>query len=431
MKADLNITFYKEERFKETLIGKIPKDWEVVKIENVIEEVDLRAKTVKNAKEFPILSLTKNFGLIPQKQRFHKRIATNDISDYKVVRKGWIVYNPYVIWEGAICALKDIEVGLVSPVYFVWKPVANTDYRFLDYLFQTEKMLNTFFRFATGAVQRRRSLKKRDFTRILIPFPSLPEQKAIAHVLSTIDGAIQKTNEIIEKTKRIKKGLMQELLTKGIGHKKFKDTEIGRIPKEWKVMKLADVLELCQYGLSIKMGDKGKYPIIRMDEIENGYVIPQIAKRVDLDEKTFRAFKLEKGDILFNRTNSYERVGRTGIFLLDGNYVFASYLIRLRVKRNIVDPHFLTFYMIFSHDRLRQLATKAVHQANINATNLKKFKIPLPPLDEQQKIAEILLIVDKRLEVERKRKERLERIKKSLMDLLLTGKIRVKVVKHD
>ena len=274
-------------------------------------------------------------------------------------------------------------------------------------------------------------LLDRDIRRIRIPLPPLPEQRAIAHVLSTVDEAIQKTNEIIEKTKRLKKGLMQELLTKGIGHKKFKDTEIGRIPKEWKVMKLADVLELCQYGLSIKMGDKGKYPIIRMDEIENGYVIPQIAKRVDLDEKTFRAFKLEKGDILFNRTNSYERVGRTGIFLLDGNYVFASYLIRLRVKRNIVDPHFLTFYMIFSHDRLRQLATKAVHQANINATNLKKFKIPLPPLDEQQKIAEILLIVDKRLEVERKRKERLERIKKSLMDLLLTGKIRVKVVKHD
>ena len=175
------------------------------------------------------------------------------------------------------------------------------------------------------------------------------------------------------------------------------------------------------------MSDKGKYPIVRMDEIENGYVISNISKHVNLDEKTFKAFKLEKGDILFNRTNSYELVGRTGIFLLDGDYVFASYLIRLRVKRSIVDPHFLTFYLIFSRNRLRQLATKAVHQANINATNLKKFKIPIPPLDEQQKIAKILSTVDKKLEVERKRKEKLEKIKRGLMHLLLTGKVRVMI----
>jgi type I restriction enzyme S subunit len=262
---------------------------------------------------------------------------------------------------------------------------------------------------------------------IIIPYPSFAEQQKIANVISIVDEAIQKTDEIIAKTKRLKKGLMQELLTKGIGHKEFKDTKIGRIPKEWKIVRLGDVLELCQYGLSIKMGKQGKYPIIRMDEIENGYVIPRIAKYVNLDERTIRAFKLEKGDILFNRTNSYEIVGRTGIFLLDGDYVFASYLIRLRVKRNIVDPHFLTFYMTFSHDRLRQLATRAVHQANINATNLRKFKIPLPSLEEQRKVAEMLSTVDKRPEVERKRKEKLERIKKALMDLLLTGKIRVKI----
>ncbi|HDD71398.1 MAG TPA: restriction endonuclease subunit S, partial [Candidatus Aenigmarchaeota archaeon] len=158
-----------------------------------------------------------------------------------------------------------------------------------------------------------------------------------------------------------------------------------------------------------------------------GYVIPNVSKRVNLDEKTFKSFKLEKGDILFNRTNAYELVGRTGIFLLDGNYVFASYLIRLRPKSEVFDPHFLTYYLIFSHERLRQLATRAVHQANINATNLKKVKIPRPPLKEQQKIAQILSTVDKKLELERNEKAKLERIKQALMDLLLTGKIRVKV----
>ena len=245
--------------------------------------------------------------------------------------------------------------------------------------------------------------------------------------LLTIDKAIQKTDEIIEKTRRLKKGLMQELLTKGIGHKEFKDTEIGRIPKEWNIVRLGEALELCQYGLSIPMKNEGKYPIIRMDEIVDGYVSPKISKFVDLDEKTFKTFRLEKGDILFNRTNAYELVGRTGIFLLDGDYVFASYLIRLRPKPNMFDSHFLTYYLIFINKKLKRLATKAVHQANINATNLRKVKIPMPPLDEQRKIVKILSAVDKKLEMERAEKQRLEKIKQALMDLLLTGKVRVRV----
>jgi type I restriction enzyme S subunit len=296
--------------------------------------------------------------------------------------------------------------------------------KFLHYFFQTDFYWKHITK-AQGSTLKNINLPL--LKSLQIPLPPLPEQKKIAEILSTVDKAIEKVDEAIAKTERLKKGLMQELLTKGIGHKEFKDTEIGRIPKEWEVVRLGDVLELCQYGLSVPLKDKGKYPVIRMDEIVNGYVVTDIAKYADLDEETFKNFKLEKGDVLFNRTNSLELVGRTGIFLLDGYYVFASYLIRLRPKHEILHPHFLTFYLIFSQSRLKQLATVAVHQANINATNLKKFKIPLPPLPEQQKIAEILSTVDKKLELERKRKEKLERIKKGLMNDLLTGRRRVKV----
>ena len=267
-----------------------------------------------------------------------------------------------------------------------------------------------------------------DLKRIKIPLPPLPEQRRIAEVLGTVDSAIQKVGGAIEKTERLKKGLMQRLLTKGIGHERFKETEIGRVPEEWEAMRLGDVLELCQYGLSVKMEETGKYPIIKMDDIVNGIVIPDKVKYIDLDEKTFKNFKLEKGDILFNRTNSYELVGRTGIFLLRGDYVFASYLIRLRPKKEIVDSQFLTFYMVFSNDRIRQqLATRAVHQANINATNLQNYNIPLPPLPEQRRIAEILSAVDRKLELERRRKGKLSRVKKGLMNELLTGRKRVMV----
>ncbi len=270
-----------------------------------------------------------------------------------------------------------------------------------------------------------KAIRKNDLGQLEILLPPLAEQKKVAEVLSTVDQAIEKVDQAIKKTKKLKKGLMQELLAKGIGHKEFKDTKIGRIPKEWEVRKIGDVITLCQYGLSIQMSQEGQYPIVKMDDIANGLVVANKVKYVNLDKRTFRNFKLEKGDILFNRTNSYELVGRTGLFVLDGDYVFASYLIRLRPNYEIINPNYLTFYLIFSGEKLRQLATRAVHQANINATTLQKVRVPIPPLPEQRKIAEILSGVDERLELLGRRRESLEKIKRGLMNDLLTGKKRV------
>src|SRR5206468_241287 len=76
-------------------------------------------------RKLEVLSLTKRWGLLPQSERFDKRIATDDVDTYKVVRTGWIVYNPYVIWEGAVHALRRAKPGIVSPVYAVWKRKAD------------------------------------------------------------------------------------------------------------------------------------------------------------------------------------------------------------------------------------------------------------------------------------------------------------------
>ncbi len=272
-----------------------------------------------------------------------------------------------------------------------------------------------------------KELSKTILENFQVLLPPLSEQKKIADVLSKADEAIEKVDEAIEKTQRLKKGLMQQLLTHGIGHKDFKETEIGRIPKAWALKRISEIVTHCQYGLSIKLSEIGRYPIIKMDNIANGYVLSKKLKYVDLDEKTFRCFRLDKGDILFNRTNSYELVGRTGIFSLDGDYVFASYLIRLKPDVEMIHPLFLNIYLIFSNRRIRRLATRAVHQANINATTLQKVKIPLPPLSEQEKIIDIVNAVYRKLELLNERKTELERIKKGLMNDLLTGRKRVKL----
>lgn len=389
--------------FKETPIGKIPKEWNVFELKEIAN--------VKYGKAIP-----KKGGEIPV-------IGSSGI--YAWTDRPLVEFPTLVIGrKGTAGAVHLVEVpSWPSDTTFYLEFKKDIDIKYLYYHM-------SFFKLSGTHAQTTLPSLKREFLEhyyVIYP-PPLPEQKKIAEILSTIDKAIEKTDALIHHYQQLKNALMQRLFTEGIGHTKFKPSPLGQIPAEWDVVKIGDIIEFAQYGLSIKMYDEGQYPIVKMDSIINGKVMPVNLKYVDLDEETFNKFKLEKGDILVNRTNSYELVGKTGIFMLEGDYVFASYLIRLRPKKDIVDSAFLTYYLILSQDRLRQIATRGgVSQANINATNLKKFLVPLPPLDEQKKIAQILMTIDNKIEAEIKTKEELEKLKLGMMDKLLTGKVRVKV----
>jgi len=407
--------------YKQTEIGRIPKEWEVERLGNISNQRNeiVQPEQKRNDKFVGLEHLEKGETKIKA-----YGLASGVISSKFRFVPGDILYGklrPYL----DKAAIADFA-GICSTDLVVIDQDKKKVYpNFLIYIIHSPNFISHAISTTSGTNHPRTSWNA--IAKFKLGLPPLPEQKQIAEILSTVDQAIEKIDEAIKKTQRLKNGLMQELLTKGIGHREFKETEIGKIPKEWEVRKLGEVITLCQYGLSSKMSQAGEYPIIKMDDIVNGNVVPDKVKYINLDKKTFENFRLEKGDILFNRTNSYELVGRTGIFLLDGEYVFASYLIRLRPKGEVADSFFLTSYLIFSNETLRRLATRAVHQANINATTLQRVMVLIPPLPEQQKIAEILGAVDGRLELLRKRKERLERIKKGLMNDLLTGRMRVKI----
>src|SRR5207249_4839211 len=116
-----------------------------------------------------------------------------------------------------------------------------------------------------------------------------------------------------------------------------------KIDPTWPMKKIGDLCVAMQYGLSVPLNENGVgYKIFRMNEIVEGRLTDSgQMKRAELKQEEFGKYRLQKGDILFNRTNSFEHVGRTGIFLLDGDYAFASYLVRLVVNRDLVNPLFL------------------------------------------------------------------------------------------
>lgn len=201
---------------------------------------------------------------------------------------------------------------------------------------------------------------------------------------------------------------------------------MDKLPPKWETKRLIDICIDSQYGLN-SPSNGGKYPVLGMKNLNGGKIEVNNVAYVDITLDEFEKYKLNSGDLLVNRTNSLELVGKTALFDLEGDFVFASYLVRFNLDRDIIDPRYANYF--FNSDggisQMQRLATQGVSQANINPTELKKnFRIPLPPLPEQQKIAEILSAWDEAIAKTQQIISKLQRRKKGLMQRLLTGEVR-------
>jgi type I restriction enzyme S subunit len=424
--------FYKETNFKDTEIGRIPEDWKVVKLEDAcieitdgshwsprqVEKSNYRIATVANLKEFYIDINSCKF---ISEEDYLRLVKEGDVPE-----EGDVLFSK----DGTvgICFTfrqSNYKIGLLSSIAII-KP--NKHILFSDFLVYTLKSPNVFWQVTgrkTGTALTRITLN--NLKRVKIPLPPFQEQQRIAEILSTVDKAIQKTNEIIAKTERLKKGLMQELLTKGIGHKEFKDTEIGRIPKEWEVVKLGDD-KIAEIRGNKIISAVQKVAFIPMELIpDHGiFVKYEIRDLKDVSSSTY----CEAGDLLLAKITPSLENGKQGIVPDDipNGFALATTEVYPIVCKGI-DRLFLFYVLKFP--RFRKILEFSMRgttgRQRVPKDAVEKLKIPLPPYQEQKRIAEILSTFDKKLEIERSEKAKLEKIKQGLMDMLLTGKIRVKV----
>ena len=269
-----------------------------------------------------------------------------------------------------------------------------------------------------------------------INYPESPtEQASIANILSSVDEAIESVKKSIDAAERLKKSLMQNLLTgkmKADGtfrteEEFYEDPKFGKVPIGWEVKKVKELSDSVQYGLNQASSENGEIPMLRMNNILKGKMTDFPLVYVDLNDTLLNQYKLAKGDILFNRTNSMDLVGKVGIFELEGDFVFASYLIRVKVSP--VNNSSYVNYALNSYPiqcSLRSKATPAVSQANINSNSLRNTSILIPiNKDEQDMIVSIISKIEEQINNKQNQIITLERLKKSLMQNLLTGKVRV------
>lgn len=255
------------------------------------------------------------------------------------------------------------------------------------------------------------------------PLPPVDEQRRIADLLWAADDVISNNQDLLEKIYLLKRTATHNFTRSSQTTKKLKATEFGKLPENWNVEPLGNLLENVQYGLSKPLQEKGDYPVFRMMNIIDGKMAANDMKYIDLPDDEFEAYKVNNGDILFNRTNSADLVGKLGIFDLVGNYVFASYLIRLVAKQDVVLPEYLNYYLNSDEGqrRISSFATPGVSQTNINASNLQRVLVPVPPINEQMEIVSQLNQTDSSKEEIIRHIENSRELKKQLLTKFLAN----------
>lgn len=219
-----------------------------------------------------------------------------------------------------------------------------------------------------------------DIKSITMPLPSLTEQHRVVDILSRADGIVRLRREAEEKAAELIPSLFLEM---------FGDPATN--PKGWTMATVGDVIESADYGSSTKASDDGSgLPLIRMGNVDfAGTLNLASLKFVNLTEAEVEKYRLRAGDILFNRTNSKDLVGKTGLWSDEREAVVASYFIRVRVNRDKLHPNYLWAFMNSAHMKrvLFETARGAIGQANINSKELKAFPVAVPQLKMQQNYA--------------------------------------------
>nr|WP_243159019.1 restriction endonuclease subunit S [Clostridium perfringens] len=270
---------------------------------------------------------------------------------------------------------------------------------------------------------------------IKIPLPFLSEQEKIASILSMVDEQIENTEKLIRKNKELKKGLMQQLLTKGIGHTEFKKTELGNIPKEWEIVKFDSVIELLtDYEAngsfsSIKenvniYNEKNYAYFVRATDLEKKDYINSVKY---VDEKSYEFLsktELKGGELLISKRG---QIGKVYLMPnLNIKCTLAPNLYLIKLLNDKVDNSYMYHY--FTSSRGQKLLVRNSASTTLGAIykeDLKKINILLPTIDEQRRISRILSNVEGKILNNQNKKEKLEELKKGLMQRLLTGYIRV------
>lgn len=418
-----------KEGYKKTIAGKIPNEWGIYKLETLVEKItDGTHKTPKYTEDgIPFLRVTDiqsssiDFNSIKYiSKEEHEELIKRckpEFGDILYSKNGTIGIPRIIDWDFEFSIF--VSLCLIK----ICKNCSKINTKYLEQFLKSDSCFRQIrLRAKQGTVT---NLHLEEIRELMVPLPSEREQEKIADILSTVDSQIDDTDKLIEKTKVLKKGLMQRLLTKGLGHTEFKETEVGEIPVGWKFDRLNNITYLNPESLGNSTDQNLIINYIDIESVKVGKVLEY--KEFQFSEAPSRARRVvAKNDVIVSTVRpNLKSIAK--INFDKENLVCSTGFAVLR-KKGTIDSEYL-FQFVMSDIFTKQLIYKTVgsNYPAVNSTDIKETLIFVPPLEEQEKISDILSSVDMQIEEYENKKTKLEELKKGLMQQLLTGKVRVKV----
>jgi type I restriction enzyme S subunit len=260
---------------------------------------------------------------------------------------------------------------------------------------------------------------------VAIAYPPLPEQRSIAAVLSKIQEAIAAQQEIIDRTRELKKALMAKLFIEGLRGEPTNETEIGPVPESWEVKSVAKCCTLivdCPHSRPKFMEDGVR--VIRNMNLKEGFIVDKPSHYVTEEDYLIRTKRatLNDGDIICSREAP---VGEAGLVPSGSRLCLGQRMMQFRTVKNVLNPQFFVYclYTESIRKRMFSLSSGATAQ-HINVADMKSFKIPLPNIVEQNQIVEAIYSVDSGIFAKKAKMEALQDLFKTMLHELLTGNIR-------
>ena len=418
--------------------SSVPEGWKKLKMGNIgtFSTSSVNKKSKDNEISVSLLNYMDIYqnSVLSSSYRFQQVTAPAKQVTSSFVRNGDVFFTPSSETPNDIghSAVFLGDAGSLVHSYHTIRFRLNEDDYFDDnykaYAFKEEATYEYFLKRAAGSTRFTVSLPI--FNELEVLAPPLPEQKKIASILTSVDEVIENTQKQINKLQDLKKATMEELLTKGIGHTEFKDSELGRIPKSWEVV---PVEELCSeiidcVNKTAPVSEKPTpFKMIRTSNVRNGLIDIENVRFVS--EETFavwtRRGTLKEGDIVFTREAP---VGEYGLVTKPEGLFLGQRTMLYRPNEKKTNPSYLIhcFATNLTKNQLEGM-TDGSTVGHMRVPDCSKIKFLKCPLEEQNAIVKVLSSIDQRIDRMSMKHSQTQSLKKSLMQDLLTGKVRVTV----
>ncbi len=425
--------------YRMTELGPLPKEWEIINLDEIIDlkrGISWRKEEAnKEGNGIPVIGIPniKENGIIDFIDTY---FLTKDIPVDKMLRINDILFvgsSGSIKNIGRNVLIREIQKNKFTYASFTFlgrvDPLkANTEYIF--YLLNSP-MVN-YNKYARRASDGKYNFQLTQFkNEQKLPLPPLPEQQRIADVLSAVQEAKEKTEAVIDATKALKKSMMKHLFTYGpvspeeAENVPLKETEIGKVPEEWKVVKLGEVTEKAKQK-DPRRDSSNEFKYVDVSAISNDALkITSYSEFLGKDAPHRARKAIQTDDIIFATVRPYLKRIAIVPENLNGQIVSTAFCV-IRCKKQIANPYYI-FYTV-SLDNFVNSVTENQRGSSYPAVTDKDILnqyVPLPPLPVQQKIASILSAIDDKIEAEENKKKAIEELFKTILHNLMTAKIRV------